>query len=417
MKKVTTIVILTMLALLAIPSLVSAVNIQFDAVEIDGRDRDVGDQIRVERGEDIEIVVSILALGDVEDGQIEADISGYRYSHYEEEKVSDTTRTFDLEANDSEEFTLNLQIPVRIDTDYFKLRLRASDRNGASVNLDYQFRVAGVAEEDAVQIKDYHFNPQQVVAGRAFTGTVKVQNYGDDDLEDVSVKVSIPELGISDREYLDELESDETRTFEELLLRIPTCADSARYEVEIAVEFDEFEETMETAYIDVVAGDCGSVTEPTVDKTVITIPQTQEIRKGTTGTAYPVMIKNNGNDAVSYVLTVSGVTFGTYRLEPSSVVVVDAGETKTAYLYVTANDDAPEGDHVFSITVDTDEETQQAVLTANVTAGENVNQGLRKGLEIALIVLVIILIIIGLIVGFMKLREGTANKEDTQTYY
>ncbi|MFH1174620.1 MAG: NEW3 domain-containing protein [archaeon] len=416
--------IIVLCALILLMGVVSAANIEISSVEINGRDRTPADghsnNFVVDRGEDIDIVVEVFALTDVDDVQVEADIYGYRYSTYEEDKVSDTSRTFDLKENDSDTVSLSLQAPLKIDTDYFKLRIRAADRDGQEISQVYELRVAGVATEDAVQIKDFHFSPESVIAGRAITGSVKVKNYGDKTLKDITVKVSMPDLGVSDTENLDELEADESRTFEELLLRIPACTKPGTYDVVMTVEFDEYEKTTQTSEITVTSGDCTLNQPSTPDEeelTTITIPQKLEVRKGTTGTAYPVIIKNNANKAVSYVLSVSGVSWGTYRLEPSSLIVINAGETKTAYLYVTADDKATEGDQIFTIGIDANGETKQVVLTATVTPGQkSANDNLRKGLEIALIVLVIILILVGLIYGFMKLREG-GNKEEAQTYY
>ena len=103
-------------------------------------------------------------------------------------------------------------------------------------------------------------------------------------------------------------------------------------------------------------------------------------------------------------------------MEPSSVTVVPAGETKTVYVYVSANDDASAGSNGFKATISSDGESKAVALTANVVA-DSKGMGSLKGLEIALVVLVIILIIIGLIIGFSKLRNNSDDDEGAQTYY
>jgi len=99
-----------------------------------------------------------------------------------------------------------------------------------------------------------------------------------------------------------------------------------------------------------------------------------------------------------------------------------AGETQTAYLYVTPKEDAPEGEKVFMVSVETQGDQKQVALTANVLAGESEPLGdwdkVKKGLEIGLIVLVVLLVVLILIIGFNKLKGDEEPEEISgQTYY
>jgi len=413
------VVVLMALALLA-ASFVSAQNLDILYVKINGEEfdqtLDIGNHttnLQVERGEDLDIKVRVKAKANVTNVQVEADIYGYRYSHREEDLVSATSKTFDMSSGDVDTIELELEVPVRMDKKYTLLRIRVGDEDGLSYENVYQLHVVGVDEEDAVIVKDYSFSPSSTIAaGRAFTAMVRVQNIGDDDLDDVKVIVSIPELNVRDSEYLDELEADEKETLEEFLLRIPDCASPGVYDVEIEVEFDEYESATETAQITVLSGD-SCVVQAAEGKTVVTVPETQEVSAGSE-VAFPIMIANQGTSARTFTITVSGVeTWGTSRLSPSSVVVVPAGDSKTVYLYVEADEDAA-GEKVFMTTVTSEDDSEAIPLTANVVAGEGA-AGLKRGLEVALVVLVIILIIIGLIIGFNKLRGQ--DEEGAQTYY
>jgi len=411
----------------AMVSVVSAANLEITSLEINNKDRVTATNHTInyvyQRGQALNIDVCVQALTDVTDAQVSADIYGYRYSNRDTtHPTSDTSDTFDLSQNDSDCKSLKLVIPDLVDMDYYKLRISVADRDGLLTEQDYELHLNGVARSSAVQVKDFAFNPEEVVAGRAFTSMVKVRNYGTTDLKDLKVTVSVPDLNINAYQYMDELNSDESKTFEELLLRVPDCAKAGTYTVEIKVEFDEYEETDTTGTIKVTSGDsCGATTpvSPTQpDKTVITVPNNQEITQGT-GAVYPMVIANSGATSKTYTITLSGAsTWASTRIDPSSVVVVPAGESRTVYLYVSANKDAELGDKVMTLNIDTGTESKQVALTAKITAATtnagSDTSGFRNGLEIGLVVLVIILLIIGLIIGFKKMKD---NKQESEPYY
>ena len=82
-------------------------------------------------------------------------------------------------------------------------------------------------------------------------------------------------------------------------------------------------------------------------------------------------------------------------MDPASSVVLQPGESKAVYVYVSANEDAATGEHMFTLSITSGTETlKQVALKANVL---EVGKGdFKRGLEVALIVLVILLVVIGL---------------------
>lgn len=405
----------------------SAVNLQIDSLEVNGRSilsTDDSSRIRdYERGEALAIDVCVSALADVEDAQIYAYITGYDYSNYESDKVNDMTDTFELKEGHDDCFSLDLEVPTKIDKDYFKLRIRADDRDGTSVDKTYQLYLTGIDRNSAIEIRDFTLDPQEIIAGRAFTGKVKVRNLYDNTIEDLKVTLSVPELNIKVSEYMDEIDPDKSKTFEELLLRVPECAKAGTYDVEILVEYDNFEETQTMGTIDVVASNtCGKSTGTGTGsdegKTLITVPNMQEVAQGTS-VVYPVVINNNGANSQTYAISVSGAsTWATTRIDPSAVIVVPAGQSKTAYLYVSANGNSELGDKVFTLNIESGEDSKSVPLVAKVTKSSGTAtsdwSGFKKTLEIGLVVLVIILIIVALIIAFSKAKD---NKQESEPYY
>ncbi|MBU1201179.1 MAG: putative S-layer protein [Nanoarchaeota archaeon] len=427
-------VFILMIAVLLTANFAAAINLDVLYLKINGEEMDsmnssqVGthtDNLKVRRGQDLDLKVRVQALDNLSNVQVEADIYGYRYANKEENLVSATSRTFDMSQGDIDTITLSLQVPTKMEKKYTILRVRVGDEDGLSFEKMYQLHVEGTDPEDAVIIKDFSFSPSSVInAGRAFTATVKVENIGDTDLDDVKVQVAVPALNIMDYQYLDELEADEKETLEEFLLRIPDCAAPGVYKVEITVEFDEYESTSKTTDLTVVPGDTCTATTPSSvseSKTTIVAPEKLEVKEGSQ-VSFPMGITNFGTTTKIYTLTVSGVSsWGTSMLSPGSQIVLKGGETKTVEVLITPNEDVS-GERMFLVTVSTDKDSKVVPLTVKITDDEKKSSSsdLKKGLEIALIVLVIILIIVGLIIGFNKLRKNNGGVDDdteTQTYY
>ncbi len=400
--------------------------LKIDGEHIDPYDAPGALTLEVARGETLPIRVRVAApTNDVEDVQVTAGIYGYKYSQYESEKVYASSTVFDLKAGNTKNVDLDLEIPTKMDKDDLKLRIMVADRDNPAYIVEYELDVTGVDSDNAVVIKGAYLSPSnEVMAGRALSALVKVENIGNDDLDDITLIVSVPELNIRDTETLDELEADESETFEKIILRFPQDAAAGSYIVEYTVKFDEYESVTQTDVVTVLPCQdvaCGASTE-NEGKSIVQIPNTQVVTKGTAGGVYPIMINNLGQNTKAYTITVQGVdAWGTARVDPGSSVVIPAQSTATVFLYVQANDDTQAGEKYFKVSVGTDGDVREVPLSATVQEGENNDanwNGLKKTLEVVLIILVIVLILIGLIVGFNKLRGSSDDDdEDSKTYY
>jgi hypothetical protein len=419
----TKLIVLLLAFLMLGVSAVSAVNLQITSLEANGRTLASTDASSInkdyKRGQALDLYVCVEALSKVTDAQIYADITGYTYARDDPTKISDMTDTFDLLSGHSDCFDLNLEVPTNIDKDYFKLRIRADDRNGTSVDKTYQLYLKGVDRRSAIEIKDISLDPEKIVAGRALTGKIKVKNLWDSDIKDLKLTLSIPNLDIKVSEYMEEIDNDQSKTFEELLLRIPECAKAGTYEVTVLVEYDEYSETESTQTIEVVSSntcEASSTSNNVEGKTTITVPNMQELAQGTS-VVYPIVIKNDASTSQTYTLSLSGAsTWSTARIDPSSVLVVPSGQSKTAYLYLSTTKDSELGDKVFTLSIESGSDSKSIPLVAKITKSTASNDwsSFRKALEVGLIVLVIILIIVGLIIAFGKMKD---NKKESEPYY
>ena len=331
-----------------------------------------------DRGEDLQVEIEFVSLQDAEDVQVMAFLTGYHRGHNFVNEVFDMTSTFDVDANVSYKKTLELSLPddFEYDTgDELKIRVQISDKFSAGYMREYNLKVE--PQRDNVIIQDVILDPStSVQSGRGLFASVRVKNMGMKTEESLKIEVSMPALGLKATEYIDELEEDEATTSEDLFLRIPSCVEAGSYVVRATVTYADGDETVSEETSITVTEDeaCGLVNpgnEGSSDKTVVTVPGRQDVIKGTSGTVYPVILQNNGATDRAYELSVSGVdSWATYRFDPGAFVLIKSGETKTVYLYVTPSEDAPAGEKVFMVSVETSNDQKQIALTANVVEGE-----------------------------------------------
>ena len=194
----------------------------------------------VDRGDDLDVKVRLKSNVDLNDLQIEAVLRGVD----SRETVDDITDTFDMKTNVSYTKTLSLPLIDKIDQDKYKLRIRISDRDSNTTEKTYELDIG--TERHDVLVKDVVLSPStEVKAGRALLATVRINNRGEKDEDGVKVVVSIPDLGVSAADFIDELEAenndDDQATTEEMFLRIPDDAETGEYEVVVDVFFDDLD--------------------------------------------------------------------------------------------------------------------------------------------------------------------------------
>jgi len=406
-----------------------SLDVTFDSIEVDDKEIIGAGAVTagLEKDDTIEVDVQFTANEDTS-VEIEVELSG----DGKRDKVSESTDEFNVNNGTTYTKTLELELPQRMDQDrQYQIRVTISNKYGSVIEIG-TLDISG--SDHSVQIRDIVLSPEnEVKAGRALLATARIKNRGTQQEEDVKVKVSIPALGISASDYIDELDEedcddedcDDSTTSEELYMRIPDCAEPGEYTVKVCVEYDDGdEEACETAKISVVESD--SCALPDVDssastgKTIITIgPETQDIAKGAS-VIYPVTIANEGSAAKVYSIVTEAADWAEFTTTPSNVLVVGPGESKAAFVSVKANS-AASGLQVFSVTIKSGETVlKQVPLRANITGAAAASSlgKIKKALEIGLVILVVLLVLLGLIIGFNKLRGSEEEEgEDEKTYY
>ena len=420
--KASRIILLTMLIIIALAGVATAapLPVTIDDVQVDDvtLSPDHTTRLDVERGQTVEIEVLVTATADVDDVEAEVFLSGFEYNSWE--RAGDIVGPKNFDANT--QYNLKFKIPIsdEFEKDDYKLRVLLTNRDHEEVIDNYNLKID--VPRHKIRIDDVVFYPENSIkAGSALLATVRIENKGEMQEDDVRVKLTIPNLGVSATEYINEIEEDDDEEeTEELFLRIPQCAEPGLYDVEVTVSFSEnhFSEKV-TKTIQVTENPLCAKND-VKPKTTITIGSQMESFEQGGSAIYPITITNAGRESKSYTVTVDAQDWADVRLSPSNTVVLAGGKTQSMYIFVDADKKAPQGAQVLTATISSSgEQLEQVALTANITkAPSNV---LKIVLEVVLILLVVLLVIIGLIIGFSKLRGNNEAEIDddfqTEAYY
>lgn len=431
-KGISAVLISLIVLVLSTVALAGTLQVEKFNVEISGTDVEDGDVINVERGEKVDVDVTFAPEFDYNDVRVKAWLGGYEY-----DDVKDVSGIFDAEEGVTYKKSLELSIPEDIaikdddsERDTYDIRVEAYNDDD-SIRKTFTLRVK--EQRHRLAIQDIIVRPGSTVqAGGSLFTTVRVENMGDKKEEDIKVSVSIPDLGLSQRVYIDELTSDEedddeetSMSSEEMLLRIPQDAKTGFYPIEVDVSYNRGHDTVTATSKIFVQGTEKAVEQPQEAKTVVGTDATSKAIKQGEEVAYKVTIANMGSKPQVYSLEVSGEKiWGSSRVDPAFLKVQNDA-TGEMYVYMRANSDAPAGKNTFTLKVKADDTVvEEKTLTADVAAKEAPTAqvgGLRNALIIGFGVLVVLLIIIGLIVLFNRMgREeepGEIPSSEGQAYY
>jgi len=229
--------------------------------------------IYVERGENQELVVYLTGTGVTTDVNIRAWIGGYEYDN-----VQVASAMFDIEDGVSYQKKLTLEFPTDLEADQeYTLYVEVYD-DVDSVTYSGTIMVSKVRH--SLEIQDVLVD-SNVDAGDYTTATVRLENLGDKKEEDIKVTVSIPELGVEESTFLDELTNNELDNEDEessgdvsLTFQIPADAESGDYEVQVSVSYNKGYDSLEEATSISVAS--ANVAETEDSSVTVVVEETEE---------------------------------------------------------------------------------------------------------------------------------------------
>ncbi|MCD4759700.1 hypothetical protein K8R33_02340 [archaeon] len=325
------------------------------------------------------------------------------------------TEYFDVESNWHGSETLTIEIDSDdglLGNEVLNVKMRSRDGTHES---EFTILLSVSRERNFVEIYDVNFRQgMQYEAGELMTVSIGVVNEGRNEEEDIYVKMTIPELGLttrSDRFDLvvdgDEVADDEKyyKLHKTLFLELPVGTPVGVYDVHFEAIYDDGDEKDEAVY-SIVVGASSDVTSGISMDT-----QHQTIGAGK-AIVYKVLFDNTN---VDYNIEVSGVNFGTVEVRE---------EDDEAYIFVSIDEDTNAGSYDFTVIVKAGTNVlEEFDVTADVVSSDSEASysDVKSGLEIGFAVLLVILVILGIILVAKKLGKGDEIEEpildEDQTYY
>ena len=326
--------------------------------------------------------------------------NGFRIKDGDEEKVF-----FNFKVDPdllSEEIDYTLYIKV-YDDDLGEEVLCTEETEGITVTKDKHFVVLGNIE-----------TPDSVSCGETVDITADVWNIGEEDEDDVYIKIFSKELGIDSRVDIGTVDTLEK---EDMVfgLKVPNGADERSYNLGFTV-YDEDDDIFENDNEDKsefvhalkVEGSC--VKPITKDASISASLTTDDVRAGEEVTI-KATITNTAGEETDYSIGVEGYEFFSVvqSINPSAITL-QPGSSQDVLITLKLNKDAA-GEQVFNIKslFDSQEVRQRVSLT--VPAGSSITGGaigsaIRENWFVWVIVLINIILIVAIIIVAARMSRA-----------
>ncbi|MBS3073336.1 hypothetical protein J4465_00880 [Candidatus Pacearchaeota archaeon] len=372
----------------------------------------------LERGSNTEVKVVLTPGKDMSSLEVRAWISGYH------DDVEVETAKFDVFEGNVYTKRLNLELPSDLDAkDTYTLHVQVTYKNTLtgieSANIDTT--VQRLANNLKILNADFFGSSSTLKAGSTIYADVVVKNMGNHDLDDIFVKASIKELGISRTVYVGDLVADEDCSSgcdEEdaqvvrLALTIPENAASGTYLLEIEAFSDETtDKVTKMIYVEKSTALSQPETVISVSGLELSAYNAKVDAESGKGTAFSVLVSNTGSSAMTVTLATLGTEdFASSQVNPS-VFTLAPGESKTATVYLVIKENAIAGEHIFTVKASSENLAKQINLTADVDK-TSANWDLKTILMFVGIVLAIAIVILLIV---LLAKKSSAKVEES--YY
>ena len=383
--------------------------------------------ISVERGSSLPIEVSVRGINQINDVRVEISLKGYEHGtlRYESD-------IFDVDANTVKKVPLVLEIPEDLDaSETYTIHVEVSDKSN-SVEEDHFVRVKETRH--LLNVMDVIFRPSSSIeAGRFLSTVVRLENLGAKAEKDVKVTVSIPELGVSSRDFVDKLvtfqeeeDDDENElrsslSSEEIVVQIPEDAKEGDYEVRVDVEYNRGNDVETIKKKIHVTGEKEVLTDES--SSIISVDSTSQSVAQKDEATFKLVFANLGEDRILYSIDVVGTeTWAEATVEPG-FLSVGPRESGEMLVKLAVKEDASIGPKIFTLRVNSDNKPLKEInLNVGITEGSLNLGALGSVLEVLFALLIVVLVVLALVIAFRKIRSGreegpSVETDSEQTYY
>jgi len=409
---------LTIVFVLSLVATVSAADFSNVLVKVDGVE--TGDNPSITAGEKVTVKVYFDSDVNESDIRVKAEIEG------DKANVDATSNSFDVEQGNRYKETLTLEVP-------YELKDELSDEVSLNIKI-WGGESDKYTDEIILRVQRPSYNadiksisaPKTVEAGESFPVDIVLKNIGYNDLDDVYVTASIPELDVEKTSYFGDivaLECDESKNAEynygiaidrgcneddqdtasgRLSLKVPYSAESGIYQLEVKVKNDDG--TMSEVKSIIVEND--------FTNNVIVTSQRKSMATGEDA-EYEILLVNPTNKLKVYRI-VTESSEGLSTSSSKSVVAVSAGSSES--VRITANADS-EGEYEFNVDVFSGEEHISTVaLSANVE-GKSATAAASNPIVVLTVILAIIFVVLLVVLIVLIGKKPEKSEEFGESYY
>ena len=337
-------------------------------------------------------------------------------------EISDSTERFHIVEGSSYVKRFSLTLPSSMDLDDLTesldlvVRFSAKDVDNTvlydSDSFETTYDITMQRDLYALNILSVE-TAQKVVAGSSIALDIVLENNGNEELENVYVKASIPELGVQRIVYFGDLfpqddcdEEDDSRCDNEdtenkrVYLALPRNAVPGVYNIE--VEAYNYDASTSVKKSIVVSGAESGILPTTTTKTIAVGEET----------TFDVVLINPNDRMVVYSITPEEST-GLIVEIANPVITVGADSSKTVEIKVRATDSAEEGTHLVTVNVNSENGlVKQINFTVNVE-----NDKANDAVLILTVVLAIIFVVLLIVLIVLLTKKPVETEEYNETSY
>jgi hypothetical protein len=276
-------IILTLILTIAMLQLVSAVEYQYfqlvdlditvDGDSVDGINIDTSNSFdEVEPGDDVRIEIEVENLYpdtqdyedyEIEDLEFEIEIDGF----CDEDDLEYSESGDDLNPGDDHEETIEFEIPMCVDEDYYDIDIRIeanNDETGEKYVITRSLTMEVEKLTTELEIMKPSLTPTTISCDRDIEIEIEVHNIGSKDEDDAGLLIINNDLNINEFEFFDieagDYDDDDTYYMETFSFTVPDDVEAGEYKIRAEIEYYKKNyERKQYVYLNVE--DCGTVVD------------------------------------------------------------------------------------------------------------------------------------------------------------
>lgn len=253
------------------------------------------------------------------------------------EKVDDVdSKVININNGDSDTFDVTLEVASDVtDGDDYRLYVKAFEDSHEERHCDFdQVPIDIKKDRHDMIIKDFTVSPSTVSCGDEISATLKTENIGRSDEQDVYFKLQNSELKLNRQTNSFDVDKGDDYLLKNVLFTIPKDTKEKTYTILAEIFFNDGADSNSRSVTLTVSG-CKVIT-PGQEIVLTPLEPSFDVNAGDTKQVL-VQITNNEEEQAIYILSLSASGFGQSTDVP---VTLDAGETKVVPITLIVNSDA-----------------------------------------------------------------------------